>query len=70
MSGKEYNEDICLGISFENTENGMYNYSLYFNTSGMQDEIPDTLLPETINYKTEYKDVYYDPWIKSGFLTI
>jgi ATP-binding cassette subfamily A (ABC1) protein 3 len=62
----DYNEDICFGVIMEKAGNGEYSYQLMYNTSGPNDDYPDTLLPSDVGYKKENKDEFYTPWINEG----
>jgi hypothetical protein len=70
----DYLEDLCIGISLTQTGNdGKYAYSISYNTSATfphEDEIPDPLLMEVINYKVEFLEIFYWEWLSSGFVTI
>ncbi|KAL4492594.1 hypothetical protein ABPG72_007707 [Tetrahymena utriculariae] len=73
ITGDGYNEDVCFAVNIEKQSSGIYNTRLMFNTTGNQpnqDDIPDTLGPEVIDYKPQYKDTFYDPYFTYGSLQV
>lgn len=74
LQGESYNEDVCIGISFDIDESkNFYSYALHFNTSSFdfkEDDVPDTNSPLTIPYQIERFQDTLQLWVRSGFLTI
>lgn len=40
MKSKDYKEDVCFGIAFDSYQYGNYEYSIFYNTTGIKSEIP------------------------------
>lgn len=46
-------------------------YSIHFNTTSPNPDnhdIPETLLDDYKGYMVEYTDVFFKPWVESGFI--
>lgn len=64
-----YNQSLCLGISFTNTEKGNWRYSVHYNTTGNPSwfDLMDLGQPQVIKFQQEIPmDYHWMNQIKSG----